>query len=93
MRLTIDQVRQLGRGLREAATRGENPVGLAVIRLLALSGLRRSEALGLKPGWLIASGVSFPDTKTGAQVRPLGKPAMEPSASPRQRSAAVDISS
>ena len=48
-----------------------------MIRLLALSGLRRSEALGLKPGWLIASGVSFPDTKTGAQVRPLGKAAME----------------
>jgi integrase len=76
-RLTVDQVRQLGRGLREAARGGENPVGLAVIRFLALSGLRRGEALGLKPDWLIASGIAFPDTKTGAQMRPIGKAAME----------------
>jgi integrase len=76
-RLTIDQVRQLGRALRYAAAANENPTGLAVIRLLALSGLRRSEALGLKPGWLIANGISFPDTKTGAQMRLLGRAAME----------------
>jgi integrase len=76
-RLTIDQVRQLGRGLRAAAEASENPTGVAVIRLLALSGLRRSEALGLKPDWLITNGIAFPDTKTGAQMRPLGRAAME----------------
>jgi integrase len=76
-RLTVDQVRKLGEGLRKAAATNENPTGLAAIRLLAMSGLRRGEALGLKPGWLIANGVSFPDMKTGAQLRPLGKPAGE----------------
>jgi integrase len=76
-RLTLEQVRQLGRALREAMAANVNPTGLAVIRLLMLSGLRRSEALGLKPGWLIDNGISFPDTKTGAQMRPLGKAAME----------------
>jgi integrase len=77
MRLTLEQVRQLGQALQEAAAANVNPTGLAVIHLLMLSGLRRSEALGLKAGWLIDNGISFPDTKTGAQMRPLGKAAME----------------
>jgi integrase len=76
-RLTLEQVRQLGQALREAVAANLNPTGLAVIHLLMLSGLRRSEALGLKAGWLIDNGISFPDTKTGAQMRPLGKAAMD----------------
>jgi integrase len=76
-RLTLEQVRGLGQALREAAAANVNPTGLAVIRLLMLSGLRRSEALGLKPDWLITNGIAFPDSKTGAQMRPLGRAAME----------------
>jgi integrase len=76
-RLTLEQVHQLGQALREATATNVSPAGLAAIRLLMLSGLRRSEALELKPGWLINNGISFPDTKTGAQMRPLGKAAME----------------
>src|SRR6185436_11185186 len=43
-RLTIEQVRQLGLALRKAKAANENPTGIAIIRLLALSGLRRGEA-------------------------------------------------
>jgi hypothetical protein len=38
VRLSIDQLRQLGRALREAAAANDNPTGLAVIRLFTLSG-------------------------------------------------------
>jgi integrase len=76
-RLSLGQVRQLGQALTEATATNLSPAGLAAIRLLMLSGLRRSEALGLKAGWLIDNGINFPDTKTGAQMRPLGKAAME----------------
>jgi integrase len=76
-RLTLQQVRQLGQALREAAAANVNATGLAAIRLLMLSGLRRGEALGLRAGWLIDNGISFPDTKTGAQMRPIGRAAME----------------
>jgi len=76
-RLTIDQVRSLGGALREAGADGENPTGLAVIRFIVLSGFRRHEALALQQAWLLnAGGVDFPDTKSGAQVRPLGRAAM-----------------
>ncbi len=64
--------------MREAVTDGENPTGLAVIRFIILSGFRRNEALGLERKWLLdAGGVDFPDTKTGAQMRPLGGAAID----------------
>jgi hypothetical protein len=44
-RLTLDQVRLLGKAMREAAAEGENSTGLAAIRFIALSGFRRHEAL------------------------------------------------
>ncbi len=74
-RLTLNQLRALGEAMRES---GENPVAVAAIRLIALSGLRRSEALGLRPEWLLdVGGVDFPDTKTGPQARPLGRAAIK----------------
>ena len=77
-RLSIDQIRTLGTVMQEAAAENENPTGLAAIRLLLLSGLRRGEALGLRPEWLMPTGgVDFPDTKAGPQVRPLGYAAMD----------------
>ncbi len=68
MRLTLDQYRQLGEAMRASA---ENTTALAAIRLMALSGLRRSETLAMRPAWIIEGGADFPDTKTGAQRRPL----------------------
>jgi len=56
----------------------ESRTGLAAIRLLLLTGFRRNEALGLKPGWIMpAGGIDFPDTKAGPQARPIGKSAMK----------------
>src|SRR5262249_33474253 len=76
-RLSVDQIRQLGRALAKAAAKNENPTALAAIRLILLSGLRRGEALGLKANWLIPGGINFPDTKTDGQARAIGKPGME----------------
>jgi integrase len=78
VRLSLDQVKLLGKALREAAAEGDNPTGLAVIRFITLSGFRRHEALTIERAWLLeAGGVDFPDTKSGAQVRPLGCAAMD----------------
>lgn len=61
--------------MREAAD--ENATGLAAIRLMALTGFRRQEVLGIKPSRLLdAGGVKFPDRKSGEQVRPVGRAAM-----------------
>jgi integrase len=77
-RLSITEIRALGAAIRQAANEGENPVGLAAIRLVLLSGFRRSEALGIRRDWLIPSGgVDFPDTKSGPQVRPFGRAAVD----------------
>ena len=62
--------------MREAE--GENTTGLAAIRLMMLTGFRRNEALAIKPAWLVdAGGIELPDTKSGAQVRPIGRAAMD----------------
>ena len=77
-RLSLDQVRALGRAIDEATAEGESPTGLAAIRLLLLSGFRRGEALGLRPQWIMpAGGIDFPDTKAGPQARPLGRKAIQ----------------
>jgi integrase len=44
-----DEIRRLGRVMREAVAEGEHPTGLAAIRLMLLTGFRRMEVLGLKP--------------------------------------------
>ncbi len=76
-RLTLDDIRALGKAMREAASGGESPTGLAAIHLILLTGLRRSEALGIRREWLLpAGGIDFPDTKSGPQVRPIGRAAV-----------------
>jgi integrase len=75
-RLSLDQYRKLGAAMLASQ---EHPTALAAVRLLALSGLRRGEALAMQPGWIIDSGINFPEsaTKTGAQRRPLGRAALD----------------
>jgi integrase len=72
-RLASEEYRCLGEALETAEGRGEHWQAIAAIRLLALTGCRRSEILNLK--W---SEVDFEnsclrlgDTKTGASIRPL----------------------
>ncbi len=75
-RLSRKELQILGSALREADAI-EHPVGLAVIRLLALSGLRLNEAQALQRGWVAEDGfIAFPDTKSGAQTRAIGPAAL-----------------
>ncbi len=74
-RLSLDQVRDLGKAIR--ATPDVNPTAVAAIRFMLLSGFRRDEALGIRQGWILPAGVDLPDTKSGAQARAVGKAAME----------------
>ena len=76
-RLAPEEYRALGQALEAAEARGEHWQAIAAIRLIALTGCRRSEILNLK--W---SEVDFEDsclrlgdTKTGASLRPLPEPA------------------
>ena len=74
-RLSLVQLRALGEVMRNG---GESPSAVAAVRLIAITGFRRNEALGLQRGWLMDEGaIGFPDTKTGAQVRPIGRAAVE----------------
>ena len=68
----------LGEALLQAAQEGVNPIALAAIRTLALTGCRRSEILNLKREELDVRGqcLRFQHTKTGAQIRPCGQPAI-----------------
>jgi integrase len=60
--------------MRQAEHEGENKTGLAAIRALLLTGCRRNEILSLPWDWLDAKSkcIRFGDTKTGAQIRPIG---------------------
>jgi integrase len=77
--LSEDEIRRLGRVMREAAAQGEHPTGLGAIRLMLLTGFRRMEVLGLRRPWFSRSDhcIRFPDTKSGEQIRALGEAAMD----------------
>lgn len=76
---SFDTIAELGKAMREAEADGENVAGLRAIRFLLLSGCRRMEALGLQ--WATVDRKShclrFKDTKSGAQIRPLGRAALD----------------
>ena len=77
-RLSRAEIARLGKAMRAARAAGEHPTGLDAIRLLLLTGFRRLEGLGLRREWLDAeeAAVRFPDTKSGAQLRVIGRPAV-----------------
>jgi integrase len=77
-RLNDDELRHLGKVMRDMAAEGEHPTGLAAIRAMLLSGFRRMEVLGLEHAWVSRNEhcVRFPDTKSGAQIRVLGETTM-----------------
>ena len=77
--LSFDELFALGDAIRKAADQGENPTALAAVRFLLLSGFRRMEALAL-PREAIDERrrcARFADTKSGAQVRPIGRVALD----------------
>lgn len=76
-RLSRAEISELGGALRELEP-VEHPVGLAIVRLLVLTGLRLNEAQGVQRPWISDDGyIAFGDTKTGAQIRIIGKSALK----------------
>jgi integrase len=76
--LSYEEIAELGKILNIAADHGENRTALAAIKALALTGCRRQEILDLPWEWLDGqrSCIRFEDTKTGAQLRPIGEAAI-----------------
>jgi integrase len=72
--LSLDELTALGAAMREADISGENRTGIAALRALLLTGCRRNEVLAMPWAWLDANArcIRFEDTKSGAQVRPIG---------------------
>jgi integrase len=75
--LSGEEMTRLGRALADAERQGENPTAIAGIRLLALTGCRKSEILTARWEWVdFDSGyLRLPDSKTGQKLVPLGAPA------------------
>ena len=75
--LSADELRALGEVLRRQ--QNASPAAVAALRLIALTGLRRQEACGLR--WRevdeAAHCLRLEETKTGRSMRPIGKPAIE----------------
>jgi integrase len=90
-RLTLTQLAALGEVLRAAEAAGESPSPILAVRLLALTGLRRSELVGhpLKVRRTAGAGLrwgdvdldgrslNLRDAKTGARLAPIGRAAAE----------------
>ncbi len=84
--LSLGEIGALGAAMRRAEEAGENPVALAAVRFLLLSGCRRMEALALPLAWVDAGAgcIRFRDAKgfrareVGGRVelRPLGAAAL-----------------
>ena len=71
--LDADELARLGRALDAGAARW--PDAVAAIRLLALTGCRRSEVLNLRWRDIGADAINLPDSKTGPRAVPLGEAA------------------
>ncbi len=78
-RLTPETYAQLGKALKVLEEEKASAIGLAALRLLLLTGCRRGEIEQLR--WaevdLAGCALRLVDSKEGASVRPLGKPARE----------------
>ncbi|MBF0187050.1 MAG: tyrosine-type recombinase/integrase [Magnetococcales bacterium] len=76
--LSPKEMAALGEALTLAESKGVNPVALAAIRLLLLTGCRKSEILSLQ--WKHVdfdhACLHLPGSKTGFKVVPLGAPAL-----------------
>jgi integrase len=78
-RLTADEFRALGRALADAEAEAETPQALNGAWLLALTGCRLGEIENLKWAEVDDDGGCFrlEDSKEGASVRPVGRPAFD----------------
>ncbi len=76
--LSAEEIERIGAALSALEKNGGPLASLAAIRLLMLTGMRRTEALGLPWAWVDSQAqcIRFGDTKTGAQLRAIGTPAV-----------------
>jgi integrase len=76
--LSAAEMASLGTALKASEDREENPYLIAAIRLLALTGARRSEILTARWEYVDREhgALRLPDSKSGAKVVPLGAPAL-----------------
>ena len=72
--LSLDEQTRLGKAMSEALAEGENPLAIASVRFLLLTGLRRMEALALPWEWvdLKSRCLRLGDSKSGFSIRALG---------------------
>ena len=72
--LSVEEIGRLGEAMRAPEADAENQIAIGAIRFLLLSGCRRMEVLSLPERWLDDHGgcIRFGDTKSGAQIRPIG---------------------
>ena len=77
--LSSTELGKIGAALAAAETNGANPSAIAIIRLLAFTGARKSEIASLKWSEVdVERGyLRLGDSKTGAKVIPIGAPARE----------------
>lgn len=77
--LSAAELARLGDALATAERDGDNPSAIAALRLLALTGCRKTEILSLRWGYIdwARACLRLPDSKTDAKVVPLGAPALE----------------
>jgi integrase len=76
---SFEKVKALGEAIRSAEAEGENKVGLRAIRILLTTGCRRAEALTLQRKTIdrAARCFRFSDTKSGPQIRAVGRSALD----------------
>ena len=74
VRLSPEQYRILGKELASALAGGENPIAIAAIKLLALTGCRRGEIERLRWSEIDVPGqcLRLNETKEGRSIRPIG---------------------
>jgi integrase len=79
MALEPAQYRALGKALEQAASKSEDARAAAILRLIAVTGLRRGEAVLLRKAEINEAGrcITLGDSKEGESVRPIGMPAFE----------------
>jgi integrase len=77
--LNPEEYRKLGAALDDLAAEGARSSAVAAIRALALTGARRSEILTLKWDQVDTHRqvLQLAETKTGQQLRPIGRAALE----------------
>jgi integrase len=78
-RLSREELGRLGTTMAMTEEQGEHPTGLAAIRTMLLTGFRKMEVLSMHRAWIDAEqqAVCFPDSKSGQQIRVIGRLAID----------------